>query len=80
MEGFVGNRQHGLLARICFFSGYFLIIFGAGTFGSAIVILHTEKPNYHLHNPDHFIYAAIVFEVVGFSLTALGRRLVRAGW
>ena len=80
MEGFVGNREHGLLPRICFFSGYFLIIFGAGTFGSAIVIFNTEGPAYRLHNPDHFIYAAIIFEIVGFSLTALGRRLVRNGW
>ncbi len=80
MEGFTGNHRHGLLARVCFFSGYFLIIFGAGTFGSAIVLSHTAQPVYHRHNPDNFIYAGIVFESVGLSLTALGRRLARSGW
>jgi hypothetical protein len=80
MEGFVGNRRHGLLARICFFTGYFLIIFAMGTVGSAIVISHTPQPVYHHHNPDNWLYAAIGIGAAGLSLTALGRRLARAGW
>lgn len=80
--------RHGFTTRVVFFLGYFLLIFAAGTFGSAILLRHHEltarsRPapavRSHRDNPDDYIYAGIGFAIVGLSLTAIGRRLARAG-
>jgi hypothetical protein len=166
-----GTRKHGKTVGFCFFTGYFLLIFSAGTFGSAAVLSHNQAkaksewteataqlrnctvgahdrtgivyalhcnmsyqiagrpyenvlsssytrstrvraaianwiskpghdsiivrvnpvfphdfyvqsplPIHQRHDPDDFIYAGIVIAILGLTLTAIGRKLVRAGW
>ncbi len=42
--------------------------------------VQSPLPIHRGDDPDDFIWAAIFFAIAGLSLTAIGRKLVRAGW